>query len=105
VLSLSGGTAGAVPEKRGKGTASQVQLAAGLLELLARAFPERQVHGTGDAVSHGEPLVIDGTTWTTRLPASAVISGPKPPPTGRRGRPREKGDRIGTCAEAARAAD
>jgi hypothetical protein len=33
-----------------------------------------------------------------------VISGPKPPPTGRRGRPAEKGARIGTCAEAAQAA-
>src|SRR5438046_488175 len=65
---------------RGKGTASQVQLAAGLLELLVKAFPGRQVHGTGDAAFHGEPLVIKGSTWTTRLPASAVISGPKPPP-------------------------
>jgi len=90
---------------RGKGTASQVQLAAGLMETLAEAFPGRQVHGTGDAAFHGEPLAVKGTTWTTRLPASAVISGPKPEPTGRRGRPREKGDRIGTCADAARAAD
>jgi DDE superfamily endonuclease len=90
---------------RGKGTASQVQLAAQLLEILVKAFRERQVHGTGDAAFHGEALVITGTTWTTRLPASAVISGPKPPPTGRRGRPREQGDRIGTCADATQAAD
>lgn len=90
---------------RGKGTASQVQLAADMLGILARAFPGREVHGTGDAAFHGESLVIEGTTWTTRLPASAVISGPKPPPTGKRGRPREKGNRIGTCADAARAAD
>ena len=79
---------------RGKGTASQVQLAAQLLEILVRAFRDRQVHGTGDAAFHGESLVIKGTMWTTRPPASAVISGPKPPPTGRRGRPREQGDRI-----------
>lgn len=90
---------------RGKGTASQVQLAAGLLELLVKAFPGRQVHGTGDAAFHGEPLVIKGSTWTTRLPASAVTCGPKPPPTGRRGRPRKQGDRIGTCKDAAAAAD
>jgi hypothetical protein len=90
---------------RGKGTASQVQLAAQLLEILVKAFREREVHGTGDAAFHGESLVIKGTTWTMRLPASAVISGPKPPPTGRRGRPREQGDRIGTCADAAQAAD
>jgi hypothetical protein len=89
---------------RGKGTASQVQLAAELLKLLAGAFPGRAVHGTGDAAFHGEALVIEGVTWTTRLPSSAVICGPKPPPTGRRGRPREKGDRIGTCADAAKTA-
>jgi hypothetical protein len=86
---------------RGKGTASQVQLAAELMGIMARAFPDREVHGTGDAAFHGEALVTGGTTWTTRLPASAVISGPKPPPTGQRGRPRETGDRIGTCKDAA----
>ena len=90
---------------RGKGTASQVQLAAQMLEILVKAFPEREVHGTGDAAFHGESLVIKGTTWTTRLPSSAVISGPKPPPTGQRGRPRETGDRIGTCKDAAAIAD
>jgi hypothetical protein len=89
---------------RGKGTASQVQLAAELLKLLKAEFPGRVVHGTGDAAFHGEALVIDGVTWTTRLPSSAVAWGPKPPPTGRRGRPREKGDRIGTCADAAKTA-
>ena len=89
---------------RGKGTASQVQLAAGLLGLLKDAFPGRTVHGTGDAAFHGVALAVEGTTWTTRLPSSAVIYGPKPPPTGKRGRPREKGDRIGTCKDAAEAA-
>ena len=90
---------------RGKGTASQVELAAGLTEILVKAFPGRRVHGTGDAAFHGEPLVIEGATWTTRLPANAVIHGPKPPRTGRRGRPRKKGDRIGKCKEAAAVAD
>jgi hypothetical protein len=86
---------------RGKGTASQVTLAAEMMTVLRDAFPGRTVHGTGDAAFHGEALVIEGTTWTTRLPASAVISGPKPPPAGKRGRPREQGARIGKCAEAA----
>jgi hypothetical protein len=90
---------------RGKGTASQVQLAAEMMQLLAGAFPGRVIHGTGDAAFHGEPLAVQGTTWTTRLPSNAVLSGPKPPRTGNRGRPREKGDRIGTCAEAAAALD
>jgi len=90
---------------RGKGTASQVQLAAQMLGKLAAAFPGRAVHGTGDAAFHGQDLVIKGITWTTRLPANAVLSGPKPPRTGKRGRPRAKGDRIGTCAEAAASLD
>jgi len=38
---------------RGSGTASQVQLAAQMLEILAKAFPGRKVHGTGDAAFHG----------------------------------------------------
>ena len=84
---------------RGKGTASPVELAAGMVKLLVQAFPGRVVHGTGDAAFHGEPLVIEGATWTTRLPANAVLYGPKPPPTGRRGRPRVTGARLGTCAQ------
>ena len=76
-----------------------------MLELLAGAFPGRLVHGTGDAAFHGEPLVVEGTTWTTRLPAKAVLYGPRPPRTGKRGRPRKKGARLGTCAQIARAAD
>ncbi len=90
---------------RGKGTASRVRLAAQMMRLLADAFPERRVHGTGDAAFHGEPLACRDFTWTTRLPASAVTCGPKPPPTGRRGRPRKQGDRIGTRKDAAAAAD
>ena len=90
---------------RGKGTASQPQLASQMVKELAEAFPGREVHGTGDAAFHGECLAIEGTTWTTRLPANAVLHGPKPPPTGKRGRPRQKGDRIGTCKDAAADAD
>ena len=86
---------------RGKGTASQVELAAQMVTLLAAAFPGRRLHGTGDAAFHGEPLIIAGITWTTRLPANAVLYGPKPPPTGKRGRPAVKGARLGTCAQIA----
>ncbi|MPY86050.1 MAG: transposase, partial [Actinophytocola sp.] len=55
----------------GKGSASPVELAAELLELLAGEFPERVIHGVGDAAYHGRPLVVAGTTWTTRLPSNA----------------------------------
>ncbi len=90
---------------RGRGTASQVTLAAELMTMLAGAFTCRAVHGTGDAAFHGDPLACGDFTWTTRLPASAVICGPKPPPAGKGGRPRKKGERIGTCKDAAAAAD
>jgi hypothetical protein len=89
---------------RGKGTASQVELAAEMIKLLAGAFPGRPAHGVGDAAFHGKPLAAEGATWTTRLPANAVLYGPKPPRTGRRGRPRVKGDRLGTCADIAASA-
>ena len=70
---------------RGKGTASQVELAAQLVKVLAEAFPPAaRFTGTGDAAFHGESLAVEGTTWTTRLPANAVLHGPKPPPTGKR---------------------
>jgi DDE superfamily endonuclease len=90
---------------RGKGTASPVELAGQMLTLLAGAFPGRAVHGTGDAAFHGQALAVEGTTWTTRLPASAVLYGPRPPRTGKRGRPRQKGARLGKCAQIAAAAD
>ena len=89
---------------RGKGTASQVELAAQMMTLLAGAFPGRVVHGTGDAAFHGEALAIEGATWTTRLPANAVLYAPKPPRTGKRGRPAVKGKRLGTCADIAASA-
>ncbi len=90
---------------RGKGTASPVELAAEMMKLLAGAFPGRVVHGTGDAAFHGESLVVEGATWTTRLPANAVLYGPKPPRAGKRGRPKAKGARLGTCAQIAQDAD
>jgi DDE superfamily endonuclease len=89
---------------RGKGTASPVELAGQMMKILAGAFPGRAVHGTGDAAFHGQSLVVAGTTWTTRLPASAVLYGPEPPRTGKRGRPRVTGDRLGTCAQIAASA-
>jgi hypothetical protein len=90
---------------RGKGTPSQVELAAEMLGKLAEAFPGRALHGTGDAAFHGQSLIAEGTTWTTRLPANAVLYGPRPPRTGKRGRPRVRGDRLGTCAQIAQAAE
>lgn len=85
----------------GKGTASPVALAGQLLTLLAGAFPDKRIHLVGDAAYHGMPLVVAGTTVTTRLPANAALSGPTPARTGRRGRPAKKGPRLGSLTELA----
>jgi DDE superfamily endonuclease len=79
----------------GKGTASSVEMAGELLCLVAAAFPDRQVHGVGDAAYHGKPLLVAGTTWTTRLPANAALFDLAPSRTGRRGRPALKGAKLG----------
>ncbi|WP_460073611.1 transposase [Streptomyces sp. YKOK-I1] len=56
-----------------------------------------------DAAYHGKALrdLPVSVTFTTRLPSHAVLYALAPPPTGRRGRPRLKGDRLGTPAELA----
>lgn len=78
----------------GKGAASPVQLAGAMLTVLAQAFPDNNIHAVGDAAYHGEPLLVAGTTMTTRLPANAALHQLAPPPTGRRGRPTKKGQRL-----------
>ena len=42
---------------RGKGTSTQVELAAQMLSTLITAFGDRVVHGVGDAAFHGESLI------------------------------------------------
>jgi hypothetical protein len=88
---------------QGKGTASTVELAAQMITTIAARVPERHLHVVADAAYHGKSLrdLPATVTWTTRLPRNAVLYHPAPGPTGRRGRPRCKGDRIGTPAQAA----
>jgi hypothetical protein len=88
----------------GKGSDSPVVLGAVLLQRIRGAFPDRVVHGVGDAAYHGRPLLVDGTTWTTRLPANASLHAPAPPRTGRRGRPRLKGAKLPRLKDLAGAA-
>ena len=65
--------------------------------------PARAVVVVADAAYHGASLGDLSTcvTWTTRLPRNAVLYHQAPAPTGQRGRPRLKGDRIGTPVQAA----
>ena len=46
----------------GKATTTPVELVGQLLGLVAEAFPDRAVHGVGDAACHGKPLLVPGTT-------------------------------------------
>jgi hypothetical protein len=88
----------------GKGNGpSKVEMAAALVTVLALAFPGRTVHVVADAAYHG-PALRDlpfNVTWTCRLPRNAVLYDLAPPRTGRRGRPRTRGDRLGTASDIA----
>ena len=88
---------------QGKGTASTVELAAQMITTIAARVPHRRVHVVADAAYHGKSLrgLPATVTWTTRLPRNAVLYHRAPAPTGKRGRPRCKGDRIGTPVQAA----
>lgn len=85
----------------GKGSTTPVALAGELLGLLAAELPGHAIHGVGDAAYHGKPLLGGATSFTTRLPTNAALFGPAPPRTGKRGRPRLKGQRLGRPAELA----
>jgi hypothetical protein len=89
---------------------SKTAVAAELVTLLSAAFPGRPVHVVADAAYHGPALrqLPPAVTWTTRLPANAVLSAlapPRPPgPHPGPGRPAVKGARLGTPAQLAAAA-
>jgi hypothetical protein len=71
-------------------------LARELLDLVVNHIGDRPVHLIGDAAYIGKPLraLPAQVTVTARLRADAALYKPPPPRTGRRGRPRVKGDRL-----------
>jgi len=92
----------------GKGAGpGKVETAAALVRQLALAFPARLVHVVADAAYHGPALrtLPENVTWTCRIPRNAVLYALAPPRTGKRGRPRTKGERLGTADDLAAAAD
>ncbi len=86
-----------------KTSASKTEQARALIDLLAAALDGRTVHVVGDAVYRGSAWrgLPARVTFTTRLAAKAVLYGPEPPRTGKRGHPAWKGQRLGTPAEIA----
>jgi DDE superfamily endonuclease len=86
-----------------KGGRSKPDLARDLVDALAERFAEREVHIVADA-AYGCGAFIglgDGMTMTTRAKANAVFHHLAPPRTGQRGRPKLKGERIGTPTDIA----
>ena len=84
-------------------SASRLWLARRMAQMLAGVLPGRTIHVTGDAAYAGGELkkLPPGVTWTTRLRKDAAIYGLPPERTGRRGRPRARGDKLASLAELA----
>jgi hypothetical protein len=85
---------------------SKPDLARDLVDALAERFPDRAIHvvcdsayGCGAFAGLGPDM-----TMTTRARSNAAFCEPAPPRTGKRGRPRLKGERIGTPGDIARRA-
>jgi hypothetical protein len=87
----------------GKGTASTVDLACQMITAVAAHLPGRTIHVVADAAYHGKQItdLPERVTWTTRLPRNAVLYERAPGPTGKRGRPRLRGGRLGRPVEVA----
>ena len=87
-------------------SASRLWLARRMAQMLAGALPGQDIHVTGDAAYAGGELkkLPPGITWTTRLRKDAALYGLPPQRTGRRGRPRAKGDKLPALTRLAAAA-
>jgi DDE superfamily endonuclease len=86
------------PERPGKPA-----LARELVDLLAARLPDRTIHVVGDSAYAAKAWrsLPEHVTITFRLRKNAALNAPKPPPTGKRGRPAEKGKRLPSLAEIA----
>jgi hypothetical protein len=84
---------------------SKPELARELIVMVAGRLSGRIVHVVADAAYASRALrgLPANVTVTVRLRTNAVVQGPPPPRTGKRGRPRQQGDRLGTLAELAAA--
>lgn len=87
-------------------SASRLWLARRMVTRLAAGLPGREISVTTDSAYAGEELKkLPGTvTWTTRLRVNAALYGLPPERTGKKGRPRVKGDRLPSLAKIAAAA-
>ena len=84
-------------------SASRLWLARRMTGLLASALPGQDIHVVTDSAYAGGELkkLPPQVTWTTRLRKDAALYGLPPQRTGKRGRPRQKGDRLLALAKLA----
>jgi len=82
--------------RKGTDAASRLALGRRLVEALVAAVAGRTVHVVADSAYAGRALrdLPASITWTTRLRVNAALSALAPPRTGKRGRPRLKGERL-----------
>lgn len=82
---------------------SRLTLARRLVEALAAALPGQAIEVVADCAYAGRTLrgLPAAITWTTRLRSNAALYQLAPPRTGRRGRPRLKGERLPALADLA----
>lgn len=82
---------------------SQQDLAALLVTEIAERHPERRIEAVADSAFACKAMASlpENVTLGSPLRANAVIHAPAPPKTGKRGRPRLKGERLGNPAEIA----
>jgi len=88
---------------KGTMSASRLWLARRMIQRLADALPGRGIHGVADSAYAGAELkqLGPGITWTTRLRKDAALHGLPPQRTGKKGRPRVRGDRLPKLAQLA----
>jgi hypothetical protein len=84
--------------RKGSQAASRLDAARRLVEALAAALPGRTLHVVADSAYAGKALrgLPAAVTWTTRLRSNAALYELAPPRTGRRGRPKTKGAKLGS---------
>jgi DDE superfamily endonuclease len=87
--------------------ATKLVLARQLIDTLADRYPDRNIHVVADAAYATRELrgLPARVTVTSRLRRNAVLYDLAPPRTGKRGRPRLKGKRLGSPSDLAANAD
>lgn len=82
--------------KASKDCPSKVDIAKTAVLAIAERYPDHKIHVCGDAAYMSKALrkLPANITWTSRLRSDAALYELAPPKTGRRGRPRIKGDKL-----------